>query len=349
MAQEPESKLASDLPLNRYQFIGTHNSYHIAPPEKLRQFIEMVMPGQGNALDYSNRPLREQLEILGIRQIELDVFGDPEGGLYANPMGARLSGAEANPKDTTPIDPAWKEPGFKVFHSPDFDVNTTVVTLRKALRELHVWSKANPTHEPVFVLLELKTETFSATKPPPFDAAALVALESEIRSELPVEEILTPDAVRGDFQSLRTAVTSRGWPHLSQTRGKFIFGLDNEDAVRDRYLALSPDKDLRGRVCFVSVAASHPAAAWMKRNDPIASFNEIQDLVKQGFMVRTRADSDLKEVFANDPKTRDAAFESGAQWISTDAPEPNPRHPGYVVAWPNHAPWRLNPVPFQNP
>jgi hypothetical protein len=326
-----------DLPLNRYQFIGTHNSYHLAPPAKVRQFIEQVAPGEGEALNYSHRPLREQLEKLGIRQIELDIYGDPQGGLYADPLSRRLTG-DVNTKP----DPAWKEPGFKVFHSPDFDVDSTVVTLRRALRELRGWSEAHPQHEPVFVLLELEEQSYTATKPPVFDGTALLALEQEIRDELPANEILTPDEVRGDAPSLRDAVTQHGWPLLSRTRGRFIFGLDNENHVREEYLALSPQKDLRDRLCFVSVPRDHPAAAWMKRNDPIGGYDEIRSLVQAGFMVRTRADSDLKEVLANDVHRRDAAMSSGAQWISTDAPETGPLWPDYEVAWPERAVARVD-------
>ncbi len=337
--------MTPDYALNRLQFIGTHNSYHIAPSAKLRSLIETLAPGQGQALDYSHRPLTQQLEVLGVRQIELDLFNDPQGGLFSNPLSSRLPG-EATQK----VDPLWKSPGFKVFHSPDFDQNTTVVTLRLALRELRAWSQRNPHHEPVMMLLELKNESFSAASPPPFDQSALIALEAEIRSELPASNILTPDEVRGSFASLREAVTKRGWPLLSKARGKFIFALDNEDAVRDLYLSLSPGNDLHGRACFVSVAPDHRAAAWMKRNDPIRSFDEIRALVAAGFMVRTRADSDLKEVLANDRTRQNAALSSGAQWISTDAPEPrsqpanSPTNSGYQLSWPNRAPWRLNPV-----
>lgn len=335
----PQSSMTLDPPLNHLQFIGTHNSYHIAPPAKLRRLIEAAVPGQGEVLDYTHPPLAQQLDT-GIRQIELDLYNDPHGGLYTDPLGLRLVG-ESVP-DTQG---AMKTPGFKVLHSPDFDVLSTVPTLRGALAQLRTWSKAHPTHEPILVLLELKQESFSPRiQPPPFDGAALRALESEIRAEMPREQLLTPDDVRGTFATLREAVTERGWPHLSQTRGKFLFALDNEDATRDRYLALSPHQDLQERVCFVSVPPTHPAAAWMKRNDPQSQFDDICSLVKAGFMVRTRADADLKEVLTNDRARFDKAAASGAQWISTDAPEPNPRWPGYFVAWPHHATFRLSPM-----
>jgi hypothetical protein len=327
-----------DPPLNHAQFIGTHNSYHIAPTPQVKKLIETIAKGEGDAIDITQRPLREQLEKLNIRQLELDLYADPKGGLYSDPLAARLT----NDVDPNP-DPDLKLPGLKILHSPDFDFRTTNSTFRKALRELVAWSTAFPKHEPVGILLELKEKSFSPRiRPLPFDSDQLRELEKEIRAEMPDSMILTPDQVRGDSPSLREAVTKRGWPRLSDAAGKFIFALDNEGAVRDRYLALSPDADLRGRLLFASVGPDHPAAGWMKRNDPVAGFSEIQVLVKTGFLVRTRADSDLKEVRANDQTRFRKAIESGAQWISTDAPEELPDFPGYHVSWPDRKVWKLS-------
>jgi hypothetical protein len=67
-------------------------------------------------------------------------------------------------------------------------------------------------------------------------------------------------------------------------------------------------------VLFVSAPdTAHPAAGWFKRNNPVREFDEIQRLVKLGFLVRTRADER-----APDAAQRDRAFASGAQWVSTD-------------------------------
>jgi hypothetical protein len=328
----------SDPPIHHLQFIGTHNSYHVAPDQRLLNLIERLAPGEGRAIDYTHRPLREQFETLGIRQIELDLFSDPAGGVYAQPLGGRLVGQPLS------MHPAMLEPGLKILHSPDFDFATTVPTLRLALRELRDWSKENPDHEPVLVLLELKERSFSpAVRPPLFDASALQGLEAEIRAELSPGMIFTPDDLRGSFSSVRDAVLRVGWPRLSAMRGKFIFALDNEDHLRDLYLALSPEGDLRERLLFVSVAADHPGAAWMKRNNPVRSFDEIQQLVAAGFLVRTRADAGLHEIRAQDLSRFERAAASGAQWISTDAPEPDPRWPEYQVAWPDKAVFRINP------
>ncbi|WP_419833099.1 Ca2+-dependent phosphoinositide-specific phospholipase C [Endozoicomonas atrinae] len=42
------------------------------------------------SLDYAHVSLTEQFEAQGIRQIELDVFHDPEGGRYKNRGSFRI-------------------------------------------------------------------------------------------------------------------------------------------------------------------------------------------------------------------------------------------------------------------
>lgn len=121
-----------------------------------------------------------------------------------------------------------------------------------------------------------------------------------------------------------------------------MFGMDNEGAVRERYLEGHPA--LTGRLVFVSVPATHPAAAWMKRNDPVADFDQIQELVRNGFLVRTRADADTAEARTNDPRKRERALASGAQFISTDYPAPDLRFSSYSVRLPSDVIARPNPV-----
>jgi len=72
------------------------------------------------------------------------------------------------------------------------------------------------------------------------------------------------------------------------------------------------------RPMFTSAPEGHPAAAIMILNDPVGQFDEIQRLVRAGYMVRTRADADTREARENDTRRRAAAFASGAQAVSTD-------------------------------
>ncbi|HTN76405.1 MAG TPA: Ca2+-dependent phosphoinositide-specific phospholipase C [Pirellulaceae bacterium] len=331
----------AELRLSQVQVIGTHNSYHLAPDVVAAKFLQAVVPGEATANDYSHAPLVEQLQRLGVRQLELDLFLDPEGQLYHDP--AFLQAAREQQTQVPPHDPEGllKKPGIKILHSPDFDFRTTVYTFAAALRQIKGWSDEHREHSPLFLLLELKSESFSPrTRPPAWNATALDMLETEILASLPRERILTPSDIQGAHPTLREAILRDGWPTMRQARGKVILLLDNEDAVRDAYQQTKPMRN--DRLLFVTVAREHPDAAWMKRNDVVGSFREIQELVKTGFLVRTRADSGTREARRNDVATRDKAFASGAQLISTDFPEVDNRFPDYAVRFEQGAMVRKN-------
>lgn len=335
----------SELRLNQIQVIGTHNSYHIAPAAGVLELIAAAGRQRAEALDYTHRPLTEQFSKLGIRQIELDVFSDPKGGHYANPSARRI--LEAQGKDPGPDPDAngrLREPGLKVFHVQDVDYRTTVTSFSHALCEVAAWSEAHPRHVPILVLIELKDEPIVTlpTRPVRFTKAELDNVDSAIRAVFKGSAILTPNEVRGEFSSLPEAIRTRGWPTLEATRGRVLFALDNEDRLRDLYL--EGHQALQGRAMFVSVAPTHSAAAWMKVNDAVKDFDRIQTLVRSGFLVRTRADADTREARRNDTGPRDKALASGAQFVSTDYPEPRASFSDYRVAFPGGAPARLNPV-----
>ena len=148
--------------------------------------------------------------------------------------------------------------------------------------------------------------------------------------------------MRGRFGTLPGAIRAEGWPALDAVRGLVFFALDNEGSVRDRYLEGHPG--LQDRLMFVSVAPGHPAAAWFKINDPIKDFERIRQLVREGFLVRTRADADTRQARANDVTQRDKALASGAQYISTDYAEPDRRFSNYSVRFPGGAVARSNPI-----
>jgi len=331
--------------LNQVQVIGTHNSYHLRAHGSLLALVAMWSPELARGLDYSHRPLPEQLSRLGVRQIELDCFADPKGGLYADPQGPKAAAALGLPP-VPKQDPAGRlrAPGFKVLHVQDVDYFSSVLTLNEGLRQVRAWSEQHPRHFPIFILLELKEDQPNPvlSRPAPFGERELDALDAEILSVFPRERILTPDDVRGRAATLPEALRRHGWPTLKAARGKVIFGLDNETAVREHYLKGHPA--LAGRLLFVNVPPPHPAAAWMEDNDPIADFDRIQGLVKAGFLVRTRADADTVEARANDPRRRDRALASGAQFLSTDYPEANPAFSSYAVRFEDGIVVRTNPV-----
>jgi hypothetical protein len=329
--------------MNQLQYLGTHNSYHIQPRADIFELLLAFVADLAPTLAYTHVPLTEQFESQGIRQIELDVFHDPNGGLYADHQGRTLFGEEAASGIA-----ALDEPGLKVLHVQEVDYETTCYTLVACLEEIKLWSDANPDHLPIMILVEAKDEAIpdplnlNFTIPVAFGLTALNLIDSEIRSVFADERIILPDDIRGDFSTLEGAVLSRGWLPLSEARGKVMFGLDNGGNTRDLYVQGYPS--LEGRVLFTDSPAGSAEAAFMKKNDPQGNPGEITMLVEQGYMVRTRADADTEQARSGDTSRRDAALASGAQFISTDYPVPNPEFSDYQVTIPGGGIARCNPV-----
>ena len=338
-----EPSIDDQLRLNDAQVLGSHNSYHVIQPPEVMELLRLFSPELADSLEYSHLPLPEQFTDQGIRQIELDVFADREGGLYADPAGPRLAQIPFEP------DPAMDEPGFKVFHVQDIDQTSTCPTLVACLEEVRQWSADNPDHLPIMILVEVKQDAI----PDPVDAgfvipetigaADLDALDDEIRSVFDDEQVITPDEVRGDRDSLEEAVLSDGWPTLAESRGRVMFALDNGGDVLDLYVDGHPS--LEGRMMFASAERGTPEAAFLKLNDPVADAEAIRSAVEAGYVVRTRADADTAQARTGDDTMLDAALVSGAQWISTDYPVDDPRFPAeYVAEMPGGGTMRCNPV-----
>ncbi|GAA2102295.1 phosphatidylinositol-specific phospholipase C1-like protein [Streptomyces albiaxialis] len=312
---------AGKLRLTQVQSMATHNSYHreVSFPEQ--QLMSQHDPNWQTLL-YSHASLPTQFERQRARGIELDVFPDPRGGLYADPLIRKRAGLPPM------ADPDWKKPGFKVLHWADFDYRTTCVTLKGCLTQVKEWSERQPGHVAVPILLELKStdprlEEQGGAKSPKWDTAMLDALDEEIRSVFPDEETVTPDDIRRPGRTLEQSVLKYGWPKVRDTRGKTMFFMDNDGKeIQDAYRA-GGRESLQGRVLFTDSERGRPDAAFMKENDPTGlNKAKIQDLVKRGYYVRTRSDVPLVQATSGDTTMLRDALESGAQMVSTDFPVP---------------------------
>jgi hypothetical protein len=336
---------AGAIKLNQLQVIGTHNSYHagIAPNESKLWQAKYADAFKG--LDYQHQPLTQQFDS-GVRQIELDIFADTKGGLYAHPAGPSNVAAAHLPPDPD-FDPngIMTKPGFKVMHVQDVDYRSTCQPFIGCLKEVREWSHAHPGHIPIFILVETKQGkpegNLHLTVPENFTSATFDALDAEIRSVFPPDELITPDDVRGHYKTLNQAVLAGNWPTLASARGKVIFLMDQRP-VGPVYLAGHPS--LRGRVLFTNAEPGQPDAAFIERNDGPAA--DISALVRQGYLIRARTDSDTKQARTNNTATRDAMIASGAQILSTDYPvnEPARWEGHFVVTLPGNAVARCNPI-----
>ncbi|MCB1644051.1 MAG: phosphatidylinositol-specific phospholipase C1-like protein [Pseudomonadales bacterium] len=333
----------SVLKLNEVQFLGSHNSYKKAIDPALLQMLAANDPRTAAGLDYSHRPLTEQLN-LGMRKLELDVFYDPEGGRYANPVGL-----VAIPDPLPWAAELVQKPGFKVFHVQDIDFRSHCVVFATCLQQLADWSDAHPAHFPVFILINAKTDKIPRpdfVEPLPFDAAAWNALDLELRSGLK-QKLFTPDELRGDYATLREAVMA-GWPALDAMRGRILVVLDDSAEKKAFYAQGHPS--LRDRAMFTDAPADSDEAAIMVINEPLRDGARITEMVRQGFIVRTRADADTSEARTGNTDRREAAFNSGAQIIATDYYLPDDRfESGYKVELPEGGIARCNPVLISTP
>jgi len=337
------------LRVNELQVVGTHNSYHreISEREQAAYDAAINTPGDYDAfLAYSHATLPRQFARQNVRGLELDLFGDPQGGLYASPLIRTAVGLGPL------VDPAWRAPGIKVLHIADVDYRTTCVQFVTCLRQVRAWSQAHPEHVPIPIMLELKRSdsrivNVGGVVAPAWDGAALNALDAEIRSVFGPGEMITPDVVRRRGRTLEQSVLRDGWPKLRDSRGKVMFLLDNDPgAIRDAYIAGRPN--LEGRVLFTNSRPGLQDAAFIKRNEPRGvNTGQIADLVRRGYYVRTRSDVPLQTVIANDTSMLDAALASGAQLISTDFPQigMSARYDSdFVAELPEGRPARCNPV-----
>ena len=358
------------LPVNEIQVIGSHNSYRKRTDPYILGFLYQnyqLLPPEFNpdTWDYEHLPLDAQFDEYGIRSIEFDVFDDPDGGLFYYRYGKAV--VTGDPAAGYSNIPALGGPGLKMLHYPDLDYNTNnYYTFKDGLTAVKNWSDAHPTHLPVVILIEPKEDNPQIeldgiaqlfgipnyfTNTIPFTASNLGTIEDEIWDIFGDDQVITPDDVRGNYATLNQAVTKKKWPKLEAARGKVMFVMINSNNEGQAYLSMYPG--LQGATMFIFSQPGNPETAFVKMDDPVGNTTLIQNLVKDGYMVRTRADADTYEArYPGSTARMTAAFASGAQIISTDYYRPDPRAimgpssgwSDYSVFFPNHDLARLNPV-----
>ncbi|KPH11911.1 phosphatidylinositol-specific phospholipase C1-like protein [Chryseobacterium sp. ERMR1:04] len=333
-----QSKNLNDLKINEIQVIGSHNSYKKAIlPEVYSYLSKKDSMNFLPRIQYEHIPIPQQLD-LGLRNLEIDVYADSKGGKYAHPKILDLV------KTTQPFDPEgkMKKPGYKMIHITDIDYQTWYYTLEDCLKDLKKWSDAHPDHDPVFITLEPKDgepNTFG-TEPEHYTSQLFDDLDNELKKYLGKNKIITPDEIRGSYNTLNEAVLKKNWPKVKDAKGKFFFVLDNNSENRDLYMKDHPS--LKGRMVFTNSTPGTPESAVLFRNDPSP---EINALVKQGYIIRTRADADTMEARKEDYSRFEKAKESGAQVITTDYYLPSKLFKSnYTISFDNNTYERKNPV-----
>jgi hypothetical protein len=342
-SKQDVAKQDSTLKLNQLQVIGTHNSYNLGFAPSEAAYLKAVKPSAYAALEYSHKSLTNQLDG-GVRQLEIDVFPDPKGGRFSHPRIIDLTKEKGLPEDPY-FDPQhlMDKPGIKVIHVQDLNQRSSCPLFVDCMKEVRAWSKAHPEHVPLFLLIENKAGKSSfpgGVNVDPWTAKEFDDLDAEIRSVFKPEEMILPDQVRGKYPTLREAVMAGNWPTLKQSRGKVVFLMDQRKA-EPIYTEGHPS--LKGRVLFTNAVPTEPDAAFVEMNSGTAA--EIDALIKQGFIIRARADDSTVAARDNTTTRRDELMNSGATMISTDYPLSEPSTwSGYSVGFPDGMPVRCNPV-----
>ncbi len=367
-------RLPNNTRINEIQVLGSHNSYSagmdpqvqalfVAKASALFENFMDKMPPEAQAryreehpnavaldemLRYKHPKLTQQLDA-GLRSLEIDINPDPKGGNYTDPAAYRILRAQGAvnllPFDNRDLD----KPGFKVLHIPDVDFRSNCPTLKICLSDVKSWSDAHPKHIPLFILIEAKTQDIpilpGATHTVPFSPALFDDLDREFLDVFPRDRIITPDDIRGHFATLNEAVRAKNWPKLHDARGKVLFLMltANGPAGAAGYLEGHPS--LKGRIAFLRAEPGEDHAAFLLLDNAVTRYSEIKRYVRDGYLVRTRSDIETYEAKANDMSRALAAFEGGAQIVSTDFEMPgNGYGTSYIVRLPGGNSARPNPA-----
>jgi hypothetical protein len=335
----------ANVRINQLQSVGTHNSYKVRIPDVDMALIKARNADTALTLDYAHQPLSVQLD-KGARQLELDPYDDPAGGRFSNPLIRKLleeQGKDPGKFDLSPM----SKPGTKVLHAADLDYRSQCLLFVDCMKQIKQWSDKHRDHTPILIMINPKQSAISWAGAAPvlkYTKDTYDRLDAEILSVWPRERIITPDEVRGSYHTLREAVTSgKGWPLLGKARGRVMFALDQSPADNALYAEGHPS--LRGRLIFPTMQPDAPEAAYFTMNEPLKEAELMKQRVAQGFIIRTRADADTREARTGDATRREAAFATGAQFVSTDYMDPDPRFgTGFSVKLPDGAVTRCNPV-----
>lgn len=326
MAEKPRVTAPADaMPINRMRLLGSHNSYRPDLTEADIAALRAWLGERAAGVEYGHPPIARQLD-LGLRQLEFDPYADHRGGLFAAP---HVGDAAAHA--------VMMQAGAKVLHAPVVDARTLCLTLEACFTQVAAWSRAHRGHGLIAIFVNVRDEPFTDPRMPkiePFDEAALSAIDASARRVFGAHRLVTPDQVRGRHASLRDAVTHGGWPMLGAVHDKFLLVLDSSPKIAETYRRDHPS--LARRVMFGFYDEAQPEAAVFNIQDPVVNEAQATALVRQGFLVRTRADADTREARNHDYGRLAAALRTGSQIISTDyyAGAPDPLKLGFVVRLP---------------
>ncbi len=261
-----EKAFADGVRINEIAVIGTHNSYQLlATPQKraLEEVRSLLSSGKkGGNRNFEMDTYTEQLE-KGVRNLEIDIETVDDG----------------------------KNISFIVTHNPITDNVSSAYDFAKGLEEIAMWSDNNPGHLPVYLLVEPKSEVDKINNMKDFSVEYASELDKIIREVLG-DRLLTPQSVKGSFESLEEMRRADSWPALSEAVGKVIVLLHPCDVTRDY---IDADTSISSQAMFPVLRfedIDKDYASFILDNEPENAIENNKKTVREKkLMVRTRADN----------------------------------------------------------
>ena len=282
------------LRLNEVQVLATHNSFKAMPNMYINGFLEIFSGDKVRAGQYGLPKLYDQLDS-GIRGLEIDVT------MYDGKL-------------TT-------------VHDPVTDWRTNTTDFRLALEEIKLWSQNNSGHYPLNIMVQVRDQWSPfTTKYSGLGEEGISELDS-LFEEVFKDDIITPASVKGDAESLSEAVTTTGWPLVSDCIGKVYFTLLFSDVKNlDYYVALDPEFETQNGFIMTNPKQEElqDYTAVILADDPF--YEEFPSLVAAGYLLRTRVDEQWK----HEEERLNASIALGSAILATDYPKNNSYQDGYI-------------------
>ena len=286
-----EKALAEGVKINEIAVLGTHNSYQLlaTPQKRLFEKVRNILSfgDAGGNRNFEMDTYTQQLE-QGVRNLEIDIATADDG----------------------------EKVSFVVAHKTVTDNVSSAYDFAKGLEEIALWSDNNPNHMPIYLLIEPKDKPEKVNNIKDFSLEYAFELDNVIREVLG-DRLLTPEIVKGDFESFEEMRMADSWPSLKDASGKIMVLLHPCDVTQEY---IDADTSISSQAMFPMLRFENietKYASFILDNEPeIATVNNSITVDEKKLMVRTRAD--------NYPDFSDGQYKDtdscGSHIITTDYP-----------------------------
>lgn len=268
------------IKLNDIQMLASHNSYKGMSTSLGRLFVGLGDSfREARALKYGYQSITDQLS-LGIRSMEFDL--------------------------------RKRKDSFMLTHVPLVDNSSVAPNFALALEEIKWYSEHNPRHNPIIILMEVKTDWMILDHAlQDIEIETLIELDQLIVETLG-HHLYKPSDLMIDDLTVKQTITTLGWPSVHELLGKVMIVL-HPNNFNDRYESIDPT--MKSQAMFIgsySDDLDHDYTSFIVHNH--VDVESIQSLIDQGYIVRTRMDESL--IFDHN-RYMDALI-SGAQILTSD-------------------------------